>query len=243
VLEGVTFTLEPGKVTVVAGPNGSGKTTLLRLLLGLLRPTSGRATLDGRDLHRHRPADRAARLAYVPQRAHVAFPFSVRQVVALGRRNGSGEAAEEALRRVGLADAADRPFHELSAGQQQRVALARAVCQLGAPAPPGVTRALLADEPTAALDPAHAFGAMELLGELASAGLTVVVVLHDLTLAERYAHHAIVLDQTGRVAAHGPARGALDPGVLGRVFGVRFVKLGDAKRRALVPVSEPPDTL
>jgi len=249
VLRDVTLTLEPGRVTAIIGPNGSGKTTLLRLFLGLLRPGSGRVTLDGRDVGKIGAADRSAQLAYVPQQTTVAFAYTAAQVTELGRhrcttdRAHNRKAALEALARVDLAHRADVLFAELSAGQQQRVTLARALCQLDTPAKTGLTRVLLADEPTSAMDPKHAIAAMSVFRKLAENGFAVAMVLHDLNLADHYADDAGVLDATGRLVASGPVRTTLEPAVLSRVFDVPFIRIGDVRRQVLVPAPDDADTM
>jgi iron complex transport system ATP-binding protein len=218
----------PGKVTAVLGPNGAGKSTLLKLLLGVLTPTGGRASWEGRDLHRVPARERAAAIAYVPQKSQVAFAFSVREVVALGRygagRSSDGAIIERAMRSVEILDRADEPFGILSAGQQQRATVARALAQIepldGPPA-----RVVLADEPVSAMDPAHAIATMELLASLSRRGVTVVVVLHDLSLAMRFADSALLIGGDGAVAAFGPSDQVLTPAVLERVYSVPFVEL------------------
>ncbi len=229
VLEGVSAEIPLGQVTVVVGPNGAGKSTLLRLMLGALRPDSGRVRLDGQDVAAISPARRAARLAYVPQRAELSEAFSVRQTVRLGRHAlGPDESAvEAALRGVDLLDRADDPLTTLSAGQQQRATLARALAQL-ASTHTNHPRVLLADEPMSALDPAHVLSTITLLRDFAAhPSHSVVVVVHDLTAALRLADHALVLDATGRLAAAGPTPNVLTPAVLDPVFGVRFRHISD----------------
>lgn len=246
VFEGLSASFEPGLVHAVLGPNGSGKSTLLRCLVGLRRPARGSVRLAGRDVHAAPEPERAGMLAYVPQRPSVALGFSVTDVVALGcgpRTPGARarRAAAEALARVRLEDRADEPFAELSLGQQQRAVLARALAQLqiGGKGKSGAPQALLADEPTSAMDPRHALETLDLLGELARSGRIVIVVLHDLTSALRVADRAVLLDGGGRVAARGSAGDALDTGTLGRVFGVDFARLPVPGRdlSALVPTS------
>lgn len=238
VLRAVSMAAPAGAVTAVVGPNGAGKSTLLRLLLGLARPTSGRVLLEGADVTGIPHADRARRLGYIPQRGSVAFAFSVREVVRLGlyaaHSGGDGMASvDAALERVGLRDRADDPFGALSAGQQQRATIARVLAQLEASSGP---RALLADEPVAALDPRHAVETMALLRGLARDGLAVVVVLHDLMLAARWADAAVLLSADGRVAAAGPPAEVLGPGTLPSVFGVEFERLtSGAGEPVLVP--------
>jgi iron complex transport system ATP-binding protein len=171
--------------------------------------------------------ERAARIGYVPQRPSLAFAFTVRQVVRLGlfaSGRADGGAADAALRAVDLAGRADEPFGVLSVGQQQRATLARVLAQLhGRPGP-----IILADEPVSAMDPRHALETMTLLRSIAAAGGSVLVVLHDLTLALRWSDTALVLDSDGRLIADGPSAESLDPAVLEGVFGVRFERLGAA---------------
>ncbi len=249
VLRGVWCAVDPGTVTALVGPNGAGKTTLLRVLLGLVRPAAGSATLDGADLTNLSHAQRAARIGYLPQRGSVAFPFTVREVVRLGRysagarRAGDDAPVSRALERVGLLDRADEPLGTLSAGQQQRASLARVLAQLadgGDPRTrktgPAPTRFLLADEPVAALDPRHALETMALLRALAAEGLGVLAVLHDLTFAARFADRVVVLDGSGSVAASGPVAEALDPARLTGVYGVGFARIGAGEASAIIPV-------
>jgi len=223
ILWNVSVTLEPGRITAIIGPNGAGKTTLLRVLLGLLKPATGSVALDGADVMELSTLERAARIAYVPQRMELAFGFDVASVVRFGclsaARPRREEAARRALERVGLAARARDPLSSLSAGQQQRAALARALAQIENSAG---ARALLADEPVSAMDPRHAHLAMRTLADLADRGLAVAVVLHDFALAARYARDAVVLDEGGSVAARGPFREACTPEILERVFKVRF---------------------
>ena len=225
VLRDVCLALEPGTITGLIGPNGAGKSTLLRLLLGLLAPGGGEVKLDGKPVVAMEHRERALRLAYVSQRSTLAFSFSVRRSVTLGRfaaRGSDGAAVDAALAAVDLTDRADEPFGTLSVGQQQRAALARAIAQLDLSRPPSGTRALVLDEPVSALDPRHVLQSMALLRDLADRGLAVVLALHDLGLAFRACDRAAVVDGHGRVAAAGPVATALSPGVLEPVFGVRF---------------------
>jgi iron complex transport system ATP-binding protein len=227
VLEDVSVTLPAGSVTAIAGPNGAGKSTLLRILLGILRPTTGRVRLDESAIASIPHRLRARRLAYVPQRTSLAFAFTVREYVALGRFAAGAAESPDAIRRaMEWADIADRaadPFPLLSAGQQQRATLARALAQLDTPA--DRPKVLLADEPASAMDPRHALHTMAILRELAARGHAVAVVLHDLTLAARFCDRAILLNEQGRVAAAGTVGEALFPEILSGVFGVPFERL------------------
>ena len=260
VLRGVSCEFPAGEVTGVLGPNGAGKSTLLRVLLGVLRPQAGAATLGGVDVRSVARRERARRVAYIPQRSDVAFPFSVAQVVGMGRYSAqtrgagadgpasSASPVSSALRAVGLAERGADTFGVLSAGQQQRVTLARALAQLGAAGAAGEAekssteansagpaslagRALLADEPMSAMDPRAGLEAEALLADLARRGAAVVVVLHDLGAALRLCTRAVLLDAGGRVAAQGRVDEVLAPEPLQRVFGTPFEPLRDGAGR------------
>jgi iron complex transport system ATP-binding protein len=241
VLRDVSTSFEAGAVTALIGPNGAGKSTLMRLLLGALVPSRGRVLLGGVDAHRVAPERRASLAAYVPQRQTLAEPFSARALVELGRVSmmPSSEAVADALERMDLTDRASEPFAHLSAGQQQRASIARALAQCHGRR--GML--VLADEPLSALDPRHALAAISVLRRLAHEhGHAVVVALHDLTMAVRFADHALVLSEHGEVVAAGPARATMTPDVLRAVFGVQFAHLAPPEARegspeALVPLA------
>jgi iron complex transport system ATP-binding protein len=224
-------TPRPGAVTVLMGANGSGKSTALRVAAGLLRPTSGAVLVDGIDVATRSPWQRAARIAFVPQRTAVAAPFTVRDVVALGRvaRPSAPGRIDGALDAVGLAHRAHDPFATLSGGQQQRVALARAVAQLE---PTGI---LLLDEAFAAIDPSETVAMVRLVRRVAGQGATVLAVAHDLALACALADDAWVL-RDGTTAAFGAAGDVLDPERVGALLGVHAVSaMGAAGGRVLAP--------
>jgi iron complex transport system ATP-binding protein len=227
VLEDVSLGLPAGSITAIAGPNGAGKSTLLRLLLGLLHPASGAAKLGDTAVASLPHRERARRMAYIPQRTSLAFAFTVREYIALGRFAAGAaerpEAIARAMKWADIEDRADDPFPLLSAGQQQRATLARALAQLDTPAER--PKALLADEPVSAMDPRHALHTMAILRELAARGHAVAVVLHDLTLAARFCDRAVLLNDHGQVAAAGLVEESLIPGTLGEVYGVPFQRL------------------
>jgi len=220
VLREVDADIPAGRVTAIIGPNGAGKSTLLRILLGVITPDSGRVEFKGVHLNRIPRRLLAARLAYIPQYSTVAFPFAVRDVVRLGHyaAGGSDASVERAMRDADIADRAGDSFGVLSAGQQQRVAVARALAQLGE----RPDAALLADEPISAMDPAHALRTLGLFRSLASRGVAVAVVLHDLHLVSLFTDRAIVLGAGGSVIASGPVREVLTTETLARAFGVPF---------------------
>jgi iron complex transport system ATP-binding protein len=220
-LSDVSASAEPGRITAIVGPNAAGKSTLLRCMLGTLRPLGGEAVVDGRPAHRLSARQAARRIAYVPQRSSVAAAFVVRDVVELGRYALPADASrvDEALTRMELVDLVDRPYTALSVGQQQRVTLARALAQLE---PDGN---LLLDEPLSAMDLAHARHAMQVLREVADAGATVVIVLHDLPLAAAFADDAWLLREA-MLVARGTVAEVLTAELLADVFGVPFDSAG-----------------
>lgn len=235
VLREVSLSPAPGRMLGIVGPNGAGKTTLLRLMLGLVRPDSGDVTLDDRSVADLAEPDRARRMALIPQRSEVAFAFTSREVVRLGtlgaRRLARDNATREALELAGASSLADTPFQSLSAGQQQRVILARALAQAMVIHAGGHAPILLADEPAAALDPLFAGRSLELLRSQALQGASVVVVLHDLTLASTWCHDAAVLRADGTLTEPAPVEQALDPALLERSFGVPFIAAALRGRR------------
>ncbi|MBX3388267.1 MAG: ABC transporter ATP-binding protein [Phycisphaeraceae bacterium] len=228
VLRGVSVEFAPGAVTAIIGCNGAGKSTMLRLLAGLRRPTSGSATVGADEVAELSASERARRVIYLPQQSSVAFDYSVREVVAMGgfALSSAEGAADEALARVGLVDRASDLFLTLSAGQQQRVNLARAIAQIGSSRD---EQYLLADEPVSAMDPHHAQLAMRLLKEIASSGVGVVVVLHDLSLVLRFADEVVLLGERGRIHSRGGTASVMTPGALEEIFEIGFEQLRDAR--------------
>lgn len=223
VLAGVSLEVRAGELVALLGPNGSGKSTTIKAALGLLPLEAGEAWLGDTRVHQLGPRERGRRASYLPQTRRAVWSIEARDLVALGRfaygsapyaRLGPAdrEAVDTALERCDAGGLARRGVDTLSGGEQARVHLARALAA-GAPA-------LLADEPAAALDPRHQYEAMALLKEEARAGGGVLVALHDLQAARRWADRVVVLD-AGRVVADGPPGEALNANVLSAVFGVR----------------------
>jgi iron complex transport system ATP-binding protein len=196
----------------IIGPNGSGKTTLLRLLAGTRLSSAGTVSLDGVSLRTIPRGEIARRMAVVPQETHLAFEYSVLEVVLMGRYPHLGAfsiegptdiaVAREALAATGTLDLQERAFSTLSGGEKQRVIIAAALAQIKGDS--DRSRALLLDEPTAALDLKYQIGVAALLRSLhASHDLAIVVSTHDLNFAAGLCHTLIMLKQ-GRVLASGP---------------------------------------
>jgi iron complex transport system ATP-binding protein len=223
-IKGVNAVAAPGRITAVIGPNAAGKSTLLRCVIGALAPTSGTVLIDGEPSHQLSTRSLAGRLAYVPQRPQVAGAFTVREVIELGRyaMPANRQRIDDTLRRLELESIADRPFPLLSVGQQQRVTLGRAVAQLG---PKGH---LVLDEPTSAMDLRHAARSTALLRELATGEVTVIIAMHDLTLAANLSDDCWLLD-AGRLVAAGPTADVMQIDRLQAVFGVGFEWVQRAK--------------
>jgi iron complex transport system ATP-binding protein len=222
-LEDVSVSVEAGQILALVGPNGAGKSTFMKALAGIL-PGQGEVLFDGQPAAGLGRRERARRLAYVPQHSALDAPMLARDVVAQGRfahRDRWGRASAEdrpaimaALAATGALPFAERPFTRLSYGERRLVLLARALAT-GA-------RILLLDEPTAALDVAHALSLLHCLRELAGRGHAVIVALHHLDEAAEHCTSAILLRQ-GRVVRAGPVGEVIAAGPVREVFGVDLV--------------------
>ncbi|MFF2083457.1 heme ABC transporter ATP-binding protein [Nocardia sp. NPDC058176] len=217
VLADVDFQVAAGEIVALVGPNGAGKSSLLAALAGELEPTAGTVKLEGHALSHWTHADMARRRAVLPQAHSVGFPFTAREVVAMGRSPWlhtpaaarDDELIDAALDATDVAHLAARIFPTLSGGERARVALARVLAQ--------DTATVLLDEPTAALDIGHQEAVLRLAAARAAEGAAVVVVVHDLGVAAAYADRVTVLD-AGRVAADGPPRDVLTHELLTDIY-------------------------
>lgn len=220
VVDRVSMALPPGRITAIVGANGCGKSTLLRGLARLLPPRTGRVRLDASDISRLPVRSVAQRVGLLPQRPLAPDGITVADLVGRGRHphqrwfrqfsDADHEAITTAMTATGVADLAQRPVDELSGGQQQRVWIALTLAQ-----DPEV---MLLDEPTTYLDLAHQIEVLELLTELnTSSNRTIVLVLHDLNLASRYAHHLIAM-KNGNIAAAGTPGDVVTPETVASVF-------------------------
>jgi iron complex transport system ATP-binding protein len=228
VVHEVDLDVRPGALTVLVGANASGKSTLLRGLARLLPPLAGRVTLDGADLAGLPTRTVARTVGVLPQSPVAPEGIRVADLVAYGRyphhsvfqsrRSDDDAVVAAALAATATADLAGRRVAELSGGQRQRVWISMVLAQQ--------PHVLLLDEPTSALDVAHQVEVLDVLRDEVARGRTVVVVLHDLTLAARYADELVVLAD-GRLLARGDAVGTLTEDVVQRAFGVRARILTD----------------
>ncbi len=229
VLQGLTALIPPGEITAIVGANASGKSTLLRALARLLRPAGGAVYLDGADIVRQPTRAVATRLGLLPQSPRAPDGISVGDLVRRGRyphqrlfdqwSRADEHAVQRALELTAMVDLRDRAIDQLSGGQRQRAWLAMALAQ-DAPM-------MLLDEPTTFLDIAHQMETLDLLAELnGSEGRTVVMVLHDLNQACRYAAHLIAMVE-GRVVAAGPPAEIVTPDLIRWVFGLSAMVIDD----------------
>ena len=229
-LVGVDCRLRTGAVTAIVGPNGAGKSTLLGAMAGLVSCTSGTVLLDGGALAAMAARTRARTIGYLPQSGDVAWNISVETLVALGRLPHGGAREEDArivadtLSALDLTALAGRPVGQLSGGERARALLARVIA--------GEPRWILADEPLAALDLGHQQALLARLRALATSGVGVVLVLHDLALVMNCADHVLVLSQ-GRAVAEGPPETTLTSALIRSVWGVDATWLGAPGCRAL----------
>ena len=234
IVSGAALAAEEGTFLAVIGPNGAGKTTLLRAVAGLV-PATGDIRLGGTPLRDLSRRERARRLAYLPQGHVFHWPLAVAEIVALGRlpRGGGGGPSEadraavaRAMAETGTDGFAARAVTTLSGGERARVALARVLATGAA--------TILADEPTASLDPHYQLVVLDILKRHAAAGGAVVAVLHDLGLAGRYADRVVLMDG-GRTVAAGPPAEVLTEQRLSEAFGVRIEIVERHGVRVVIP--------
>lgn len=241
VVSGITTAFSPGEFIALVGPNGAGKSTLLKIMGGLIRNYRGSAKLFGHELSRVAPRDIAKRLAFVPQDTQMAFPFTVAEIVFMGRlphrprtlfdSPSDRQSAQQAMLLTDTAQLSEKRFNELSGGERQRVVLASALAQN--------PEVLLLDEPTAFLDLKHQLQFYEILERLnAERGLTIISVTHDVNLAARYAPRMIAL-RSGKFVADGTPEQVLTPQHLYDIFEINaaVLKRPDGRGNYIVPTA------
>lgn len=241
IVHGVSFDVNDGEFVCILGANGCGKTTTLKTVLGLIEPMSGSIEMDGADTVGMREAQRAKLFAYIPQKHTPPFPYTVRNVVALGRtpyldrtsRMGEQDRSvvQASMERMGMAKFADVPYTELSGGQQQLVLIARGLAQQ--------PRVMVMDEPTASLDFGNQQLVLRQMRSLTQEGMGVLMVTHDPDHALFCAHRVVVMEQ-GRVLVEGNPGEVLDTVCLERVYRAKLevidVRMHGRTQRVCVPM-------
>lgn len=231
VIADLSLAIEQGTITVLVGPNGSGKSTLLKTLARLLSPTKGVVYLNGADINRLPTASVARQLAILPQTPNAPANLTVGELVEQGRfphagslgmlRRQDHEAISEALALTGMTEFVHRPLDSLSGGERQRAWIALALAQ--------ATPILLLDEPTTFLDIGHQLEVLDLVRFLnRDRTMTIILVLHDLNQAARYADRMVVLNR-GQIVADGTPKDVLTAELLAEIFRVRAHIIADPK--------------
>ena len=228
-LHDVDIAVHAGELVAVLGPNGAGKSTLLGALAGDFALTGGAVAINGRSLADFSPRDLARVRAVLPQQITISFPFTVREIVAMGRGpwlDAHDDAkVDAAMQRMDVASLADRTYQTLSVGEQARVSMARVLAQ--------DTPLLLLDEPTAVLDIGQQERFLAIARSLVDEGRAVVAVLHDLNVAMRYATRAVVLHE-GRCVASGSPQSVLTPALLSNVYHQKIQVTTTADGRSVI---------
>ena len=235
VLDGVDFHVNRGEFTGLIGPNGAGKSTILKLLVGLLKPQSGEIKLDGKPVGEYPARELAKRVSYLPQEDEVHFPFTVGEVVMLGRWPHSGGAffdsesdrlaSVNAMEQVGIADWSGRLITELSGGERARVILAKAIAT--------EPEILLLDEPVSELDFKYQTEAYLLLKELTRKGTGVVFVAHDVGAISRWADRLLLLSN-GQILADGSPADVLGEELLEKAYGIPVKIISDGIDKSVI---------
>jgi iron complex transport system ATP-binding protein len=223
-------------VLALVGPNGAGKSSLLSVMSGDVQATTGRASLQGRDVSKYRVDEAARQRSVLMQSNEVSFPFTVAEIVEMGRapwaRTTSladdNKAIAEALEKADVEHLVERRFNQLSGGERARVSLARVLAQR--------TPVVLLDEPTAALDLKHQESVMKTVREIAGQGRAVVVVVHDLSVAAGYADRVAMVVE-GKIAAVGSPREVITAKRVSEVYGVAvdIETVGSPARPVILP--------
>ncbi len=217
VVRSANLAIERGEFVAVVGANGAGKSTLLRAMAGLLRPAAGEVRLNDIPLATINLRDRAHVIAYLPQSRIVHWPLTVARIVALGRSPHGTSATEnasivlQALTAMDIEGLAERPISQVSGGELARVLVARALAQ--------ATPLIIADEPTAGLDPAHQLALFQHFDRISRTGTSVIVALHDLSLAARYCRRVVLLNE-GRLIADGMPAAVFTRDNLAAAYGI-----------------------
>ncbi len=222
IVNGLNLSIPTGKITALVGANGSGKSTILKTMARIMKPKSGTVMLDGKSIHQFSTKEVARQLAILPQNPTAPDGLTVSELVSYGRyphQKGFGTMTDEdrriiasAISVTGMEPFHDRPIDRLSGGQRQRAWIAMALAQQ--------TEILFLDEPTTFLDMAHQLEVLQLLQKLnEEEGRTIIMVVHDLNHASRYAQHMVAI-KSGNVVSEGSPVEVMTPDVLRKVFGI-----------------------
>ena len=222
VVDRLSVGVKPGEFLAIVGPNGAGKSTLLKLMAGLLSDFEGSLEFMGRPITDYKPVELARRVAFVPQETHVVFPFTVDEMILMGRMpyrqsmlfdtEADDEFVLKAMALTGTEHLSGKMFNEISGGERQRVVLASALAQ--------TPQVLLLDEPTVYLDMKHQLGFYQILARLnTEERMTIVAVTHDVNLAARHAERMLAI-RDGAIAADGTPNQVLTADKLHEVFGI-----------------------
>lgn len=238
ILDDVTARFGDGRFNVILGPNGAGKSSLLKIATGLIAPSSGAVTYDGRPVTGMSASELARRRAVLSQHVELAFPLPVRDVVLMGRYPHYGrtpalrdlEIVDRALEMVGMTDRSAQHYPTLSGGEKQKVQLARVLAQIWSYDNGGEHKYLFLDEPTASLDVHYQIHLLNVARELLAHNCTVVAILHDLNVALHYGDRFFIMDR-GRIAAVAEDASEISKELMEAVFRVRA-------RRIIDPESE-----
>lgn len=241
ILDDISGRFQPGRMTVILGANGAGKSSLLSCLAGLRTPEAGTIILDDKPVQGWSDRHRARHIGLLPQTPDIHWNVDVKTIVSLGRFPHAGrwgfsaqdrQAIAHALEATGCTDLADRKALRLSGGEQSRVLLARVLA--------GEPKWLLADEPLANLDPAYQFDVLERLKKYATAGNGVIVVLHDLTQAARFADDVLIM-KNGQILADGPRQEVLTADNIAEAYGISVqMDTSDTGEPLVIPIGRVP---
>lgn len=241
VFKNLSFVVPKGGFFIIIGPNGSGKTTLMKVISGIKRPDKGKLYISGKAIEQYSRRSLAKTLAMAPQMTSMDFPFTVAEVVLMGRSPHKGllgfdsqadlQAAHQAMTFTGVEHLSERKHTQLSGGEQQRVLIARAICQ--------EPEIILLDEPTASLDLAHQVRVMDLMEQLQKEkGVTIIMVSHDINLACMYAQTLLLL-KDGKIVSIGSPEQVLNYETLEKAYDCTLLvdqnPLGNFPRITLVP--------
>ncbi|MFD1381911.1 ABC transporter ATP-binding protein [Rhodanobacter aciditrophus] len=238
IIDGLSVSFPKGKVTAIVGPNGCGKSTLLNGLSRVHQPAAGQIILDSKDIHSLPSREVAKKLALLPQETSAPDGITVKELIRFGRHPHQNflkqwgmddrTAINFALNAANLEDLSDRLLDTLSGGQRQRAWIAMSIAQ--------ETPVLLLDEPTSALDLGHQIEVFDLIRELAEQGKTLVMVVHDLAMAARYADHLIAM-KSGEIVAQGAPKDIITSELMDSLYGVHCDLLEDPSTGAPILVN------